>query len=61
MSSRYIVNYISGQIAGKNPGDFIAGNDYKIYYRYYPVYKSSLINNEDANPTFDGLRVFRTK
>ena len=57
-SSKYFVNYISGQIAGKNPGDLIAGNDYKIYYRYYPVYKSSLINNEDANPTFDGLRIF---
>ena len=57
-NSKYFVNYISGQIAGAKPGDLIAGNDYKIYYRYYPVYQSSLINNEDANSTFDGLRIF---
>lgn len=56
--SHYIVNYNSGQIASKNTGDLVYGNSYKVYYRYYPVYKSSLLNNEDANPSFDGLRVF---
>jgi hypothetical protein len=56
--SKYIVNYISGQIAGKKPGDLTAGQVYKIYYRYYPVYQSDLLNSEDANPPFDGLRVF---
>lgn len=56
--SKYIVNLHSGQIAGKKPGDFATGNMYKVYYRYFPVYQSKLLNNEDANPTFDGLRVF---
>ncbi|PKL82261.1 MAG: hypothetical protein CVV24_11015 [Ignavibacteriae bacterium HGW-Ignavibacteriae-3] len=56
--SKYIVNYISGQIAGKKPGDLAAGSIYKIKYRYYPVFGSKLLNYEDANPTFDGLRVF---
>lgn len=57
-TSKYIVNYISGQIAGKHPGNLPAGSTYKTYYRYFPVYKSKLLNNEDANPTFDGMRVF---
>ena len=56
--SKYIVNYISGQIAGKKPGNLTAGSTYNIKYRYYPVYQSSLLNFEDANPSFDGLRVF---
>ena len=56
--SKYIVNLHSGQIAGKKPGDFATGNMYKVYYRYFPVYQSKLLNYEDANPTFDGLRVF---
>ncbi len=56
--SKYIVNYTSGQIAGVKHGDLITGSTYKIKYRYYPFYKSNLLNNEDANPTFDGLKVF---
>lgn len=57
-TSKYIVNLHSGQIAGKKPGDFAAGNLYKVYYRYFPIYQSKLLKNEDANPTFDGMRVF---
>ena len=56
--SVYFVNYNSGQIAGKKTGDLTKGNTYNINYRYSPVYKSKLIKSEDANPTFDGLRVF---
>ena len=56
--SRYILNYKAGQIASRNPGALNKGETFKIFYRYYPVYKSQLINNEDANPSFDGMRVF---
>ena len=56
--STYLINYVSGQIAGTEPGNLVAGNTYKIYYRYLPVYLSNLLNTEDANPSFDGLRVF---
>ncbi|MDT3696675.1 MAG: hypothetical protein ROY99_09815 [Ignavibacterium sp.] len=57
-TSKIIINYISGQIAGRRPGYLPAGEQFKIYYRYYPVYESKLLNNEDGNPAFDGLRVF---
>jgi len=56
--SNYVVNYISGQIAGKKAGDLTEGTIYKVYYRYYPVYQSTLLNSEDANPTFDGIKIF---
>jgi hypothetical protein len=56
--SRYIVNLISGQVAGRNPGDLTPGQRYTVRYRYFPVHNSKLINNEDGNPTFDGLRVY---
>lgn len=56
--SKYIINYGAGQIAGVNTGDLIQGNTYKIKYRYFPVYQSTLLNYEDANPTFDGMRVY---
>jgi len=29
-----------------------------VTYKYYPVYQSSYIKGEDANPSFDGMRVF---
>lgn len=54
----YIVNHISGQIAGSQTGNLAAGKTYKVYYRYFPILNSSLLNSEDGNPTFDGLRVF---
>lgn len=57
-ASKYFVNAASGQIAGRKAGDFPLGEQLKIYYRYYPVFKSSLVNYEDGNPAFDGLRVY---
>jgi len=57
-TSKIIINYISGQIAGRRSGYLPAGEQFKVYYRYYPVYQSKLLNNEDGNPAFDGLRVF---
>ncbi len=57
-SSKYFINYLSGQVAGKKPGDLPYGNTYKVFYRYSPVYLSDLLNGEDANPSFDGLRIY---
>ncbi len=55
---KYVVNTKRGQIAAVNEGSLPAGEEYTIKYRYYPVFQSSLINNEDGNPVFDGMRVF---
>ena len=57
-TSKYVVNYKTGQVAGKEPGYLTKGNVYNIYYRYFPVYESTLLNYEDGNPAFDGMRVY---
>ncbi|MGE5429852.1 MAG: hypothetical protein ACM3QX_02190 [Syntrophomonadaceae bacterium] len=57
-SSKYVINPLIGQIAGVYPGSLPKGNTYTVKYRYYPVYKSTLLNSEDGNPAFDGLRVY---
>lgn len=57
-SSDYVVNTLRGQIAGVTDNSLPSGNVYSIFYRYHPVYQSNLINNEDGNEVFDGIRVF---
>lgn len=57
-TSKYFINPATGQIAGRKGGDIPMGEKMKISYRYYPVYKSQLVDLEDANPSFDGMRVF---
>lgn len=60
-SSNYILNAELGKVRSASPGLMPAGSRYTVKYRYYPVYRSKLLNNEDANPTFDGLRVYAKK
>ncbi len=57
-ASKYFINSKFGKIRGTSAGSLPSGERLKIKYRYYPVFQSNLINNEDANPTFDGLKVF---
>ncbi|HEX2866926.1 MAG TPA: hypothetical protein VHO03_07775 [Ignavibacteriales bacterium] len=56
--SKYIVNPLTGQIGGASAGSLPKGNKFTVNYRYYPVFKSTLMNSEDGNPSFDGVRVF---
>lgn len=56
--SAYIVNTMSGKIRGSAIGSLPPGQVYKAVYRYYPVYNSHLINGEDANDHFNGVRVY---
>ena len=60
-SSSYVVNTERGQIASASPTGLPEGKNFTIKYRYYPVYKSNLVNNEDGNPVFDGMRIFVTE
>lgn len=56
--SKYAVNTVRGQIAAVSASSLPAGMVYNIKYKYYPIYQSTLVNNEDGNPVFDGMRVF---
>jgi hypothetical protein len=56
--SYYYVNENSGQIKGTGYNTLPKGEMFSIYYKYYPVYRSSLINMEDGNPAVDGFRIY---
>ncbi len=54
--SKYVLNSEFGRIRGV--GNFLPkGEMLKAVYRYYPVYRSNDIKGEDANDSFDGMRV----
>jgi len=54
----YVVSSELGQIAGETASSLPEGNIYTISYIYHPVYESNLVNNEDGNEVFDGIRIF---
>jgi len=57
-ASKYYVNTVAGRIKGTSGNSLPAGQKYSIYFRYQPVYKSTLVKYEDSNPSFDGMRLF---
>ncbi len=57
-TSKYFVNSDFGKVRGLHKGDLPYGEAYTIFYRYYPVAKSKLLNGEDANPDFDGMKIY---
>jgi len=54
----YEIDYTAGRIRGRRPNVLPNGQTFRITYQSFPVYQSGYLNNEDFNPTFDGLRVF---
>ncbi|MGE5497283.1 MAG: hypothetical protein ACM3Q2_04400 [Syntrophothermus sp.] len=56
--SKYFMNPISGKLGGRYGNALPKGNVYTVKYQYYPVYKSTLMNFEDGNNAFDGVRVY---
>jgi hypothetical protein len=58
--SNYILKADEGKIRGNNSGDLPVGEAFSAEYNYYPVFNSTLVNGSDANPVFDGMRLFVT-
>jgi len=56
--TKYQIKAAEGKIRGNNPGDLAIGESFTVNYQYYPVYNSTLIDSSDANPVFDGMRLF---
>ena len=56
--SKYIVNESFGKIRGTNAGDLPSNEVYDAFYKYYPIPESNSIDSSDANPVFDGQRLF---
>ena len=47
-----------GRIKALATGDLEDGTLYFAKYTYLPIFESQLIDNEEANPVFDGMKIF---
>lgn len=56
--AKYIIKADEGKIRGNKNGDLPAGEKFSAEYKYFPVFNSTLIDSSDANPVFDGMRIF---
>lgn len=56
--SKYLVNEKFGKIRGALSGDLPSGEIFDVTYNYYPIPESNSIDSSDANPVFDGQRLF---
>ncbi len=56
--SKYLIKIAQGKIRGNKPGDLPLGETFDVFYRYYPISNSLLVDSSDANPVFDGMRLF---
>ena len=54
----YELDPASGSFLALETGAIPDGATLEASYRYYPVRDSQLLNNEEANPVFDGMKVF---
>jgi hypothetical protein len=54
----YFVDTEKGRIRGTAPGSLPAGQSVTVSYNYYATFQSTLVNAEDGNPVFDGLRAY---
>ena len=56
--SKYRLDNVAGRIRGAVGGALPLGQEFEIRYQYNSVFRSTLLNAEDGNPTFDGMRVY---
>lgn len=56
--SNYFVNLENGRIRGLSVGNLPFGQTFRAEYKYYPVYQSNYVGGEDANPDFNGVKIY---
>jgi len=54
----YEINIRTGKIKGTSSGSLPSGQQFRAEFQYYPVYLSTKMDGSDANPAFEGLKVF---
>lgn len=57
LNSDYVIDFSKGLVRRTGTSKMPVNQNYTITYRYYPVYQSTLLKDEDANPVFDGMRL----
>ncbi|MDP1675727.1 MAG: hypothetical protein Q8L88_02585 [Bacteroidota bacterium] len=59
-SASISVDSAGGRLRATATGILLKTRTYTVVYHYFPVAVSTLLNSEDANPVFDGVRPFIT-
>ena len=47
-----------GRIKALDTGELIEGEQYQVNYTFWPIKNSRLFNLEEANPVFDGMKIY---
>ncbi len=53
----YVLNLDRGSIRRTGASSMPNNGQFKIQYRYYPVFESQALKSEDSNPVFDGVQL----
>lgn len=53
----YVVDYIRGIVRRTGTSTIPVSGNYKAEYKYHPVYQSTLLNQQDGNHVFDGVKI----
>lgn len=53
----FILNYDKGIIRRADKDSTAPVTNFTLQYRHYPIYQSQLLDGEDHNPTFDGIKL----
>ena len=54
------VDSAGGRLRALSNGTLLKTKTYSVSYQYYPVINSTAYNDADANPVFDGIRIYVT-
>lgn len=53
----YVLDAEKGTLRRKENGTMANNSKFSVTYKYYPVYQSTALSGEDANPVFEGIKV----
>ena len=56
--SNYVINYEAGKVRAATSGSLPINQKYTANFRNYPIPASNLLDGEDGNPSFNGMRVY---
>lgn len=59
-SSLLVIDSAGGRLRANQTGVLLKTSTYTVSYQYYPVIKSNIFQSGDANPVFDGIRIYVT-
>ncbi|NQV38504.1 MAG: hypothetical protein HQ509_10940 [Candidatus Marinimicrobia bacterium] len=54
----YILDYENGKVQAIVGSGLSDGESYNVSYTHYPIFQSKLLDMEESNPVFDGIKIY---